>query len=414
MEELEEMIQLGVPRVPLHKAKESSEIRRSEVFCSKIIHQRSTHQIRFRRQPLFLLLVQHSHPEVTVPSPTGVYPRPLSSPFPCFQCHRAFSGVPIFIPTEMLDRRIEEYGNFCSAPCANTYLDKNMRDSNLSTRAADLFEYMQDIHGFRGTSIGFAPHFTQHVNYGGDLTDEQFDAVIGTPGLSTHILMKPYIPTEAVIEWQFAGEPAPVVAPPTKRQPTVPLFGKAMLHPGPVTGGVCKHDGDVSTAAAPSDQACFEMPTGSGSGSGSGSSSSDFLASVMRAKAPEVDHHHRWDATNLRQPPMEEIEERLATLPQLAKTTGLYELYLARKGGFDTPISDDEDQPGGTASRNGITRPRKKNLPSVTPAPPPAPTATSLSLAALLTSTGSCDSSGAAGERAKKKRKAGTKLNVGV
>ena len=416
MEDLEELIQLGVPRVPLHKAKESSEIRRSEVFCSKIIHQRSTHQIRFRRQSLFLKIVQHSHPEVLAPSADGVYPRPLSSPFPCFQCHRRFPGVPIFIPTEMLDRRIEEFGNFCSAPCANTYLDKNMRDSNLSTRVADLFEYMQDIHGFRGSSIGFAPHFTQHVHYGGDLTDEQFDAVIGTPGLSTHILMKPYIPTEAVIEWQFAGETAPFPAQaqaqapapaqasaptpaqaPVKRQQAVPLFGKAVLQQR------------VDEQEAPQQESVKPAV-----------SSSDFLASVMRAKAPEVDHHHRWDATNLRQPPMEEIEERLATLPQLAKTTGLYELYLARKGGFDTPISDDEDQPGGTASRNGITRPRKKNLPSVTPAPPPAPTATTLSFAALLTSTGSCDSVGATGnghghgDRPKKKRKATSKLNVGL
>ena len=377
MEELEDIIQLGVPRVPLHAAKESAEIRRSEVFCSKIIHQRSTHQIRFRRHPLFLKLVQHSHPDCTATSVNGSYPRPLSSPFPCFQCHRKFAGVPIFIPTEMLDRRIEEYGNFCSAPCANTYLDKNMRDSNLSTRVADLFEYMQDVHGFRGNDIGFAPHFTQHVNYGGDLSDEQFDAIIGTPALTTHILMKPYIPTDAVIEWQFSGEAASA-------------------------GPLLSPDGVGAALSAARRQPPSQQEE---------SKSGDFLASVMQVKAPEVNHHHRWDATHLRQPPMEEIEERLAGLPQLAKTTGLYELYLSRKGGFDTPISDD-DEPPGMASRNGITRPRKKNLPSATPAPPPTPTATTISFAALLTSAGGAGTTNASGERPKKRKKSSASANA--
>ena len=277
----------------------------------------------------------------------------------------------------MLDRRIEEYGNFCSAPCANTYLDKNMRDSNLSTRVADLFEYMQDIHGFRGNDIGFAPHFTQHINYGGDLSDEQFDAIIGTPSLTTHILMKPYIPTDAVIEWQFSGEVSACL-PPAERAVAAA--------------------GSSSSTSSPTQ----EETTG------------DFLASIMRVKAPEVDHHHRWDATHLRQPPMEEIEERLAGLPQLAKTTGLYELYLSRKGGFDTPISDDEE-PVGAASRDGIKRPRKKNLPSVTPAPPPAPTATTLSFAALLTSAaGSSGTNQSTAEKPNKRRKSSKNTKTAI
>lgn len=337
MEDLEDL--QALPRVPLHAAKESSEIRRSEVFCSKIIHQRSTHQIRFRRNPLFLKLVQHSHPECADRNAEGSYPRPLSSPFPCYQCHRMFAGPPIFIPMEMLDRKVEEFGNFCSAPCANTYLDKNMRDSNLATRAADLFEYMQDVHGFRGTEIGFAPHFSQRIAYGGDLTDEQFDAIVATPGLTTHILLKPYIPTDAVIEWQYS----PKEAPQSLGEPTA---------------------------------------TGAGVSSAAASVAKEVLETVMQEKSPEVDHHHRWDATHLRQPPIEEIEERMASLPKLAKTVGLYELYLQRKGGLEAPLSDDETP---VAPASGSRR--KKSMPSVTPAPPPPPTATSTSFASLLTSS---------------------------
>jgi hypothetical protein len=331
MEDLDDL--QALPRVPLHAAKESSEIRRSEVFCSKIIHQRSTHQIRFRRNPLFLKLVQHTHPECLDRTADNAYPRPLSSPFPCYQCHRCFSGPPIFIPMEMLDRKVEEFGNFCSAPCANTYLDKNMRDSNLATRAADLFEYMQDVHGFRGTEIGYAPHFSQRIAYGGDLTDEQFDAIVSTPGLTTHILQKPYIPTDAVIEWQYTQKEAREV------------------------------EGVSATATA----------------------ATQVLEAVMQEKSPEVDHHHRWDATHLRQPPVDEIEERMASLPKLAKTVGLYELWLQRKpGGLEGPISDDD---GASAPTPGTRR--KKSMPSVTPAPPPPPTATSTSFASLLTSSSS-------------------------
>lgn len=250
---------------------------------------------------------------------------------------------------EMLDRKVEEWGNFCSGPCANTYLDKNMRDSNLATRAADLFEYMQDVHGFRENEIGFAPHFTQHVNYGGDLTDEQFDMITNTPGLTTHILMKPYIPTDAVIEWQY-------------------------------TGGFSDRDHNTTTSnTAATNRQELDI------GVNKQVPCDDVLASVMKTRPPDTDHHHRWDATHLKQPSMDAIEERLASLPPLPKTTGLYELYLQRKGGLEGPISDDET----TATTTTGTRSRKKQLPSAVPPPPPPMNATTASFASLLTSNSS-------------------------
>jgi hypothetical protein len=189
---------------------------------------------------------------------------------------------------------------------------------------------MQDAHGFKGSEIGFAPHFSQRVEYGGDLDDEQFEAIVATPGLTTRLLMKPYIPTDAVIEWQFSG-------------------------------------GDVVTAAA----------------AAAGAAPNTVLAQAMKAAPPDTDHHHRWDATHLRQPAMEVIEERLAGLPPLAKTKGLYQIHLERKGGLEAPVSDDEP------STTTAPKSRKKQAASATPAPPPPPTATITSFASLLTSTGS-------------------------
>jgi hypothetical protein len=100
----------------------------------------------------------------------------------------------------MLDGCREEYGNFCSGPCANTYLHHNMANVDLSARAADLFYYLQEVYGFKGTQIGFAPHFSMHVDYGGHLSDEAFTKELNEPLVTSHIRMRPFYPTDAVIE----------------------------------------------------------------------------------------------------------------------------------------------------------------------------------------------------------------------
>ena len=285
-----------LPHVVLAGAPEDSDVRRSNVLCSKIIRDRSNRNVRFRRSALFMKIVHYNQPELTVPNDEGVYRRPLKSPFPCYNCHRTFTCPPKFMPIVMLDGSRTEDGNYCSGPCMLAYAHANLNDSNLAGLAADIFVYMQDVHGFRGSSVGLAPSFRQRQAYGGELTDEQFDVIVGNPCLTTHIRMKPFIPTDVVIEWQFAG--------------------------------AATDAGAVGTDAA-------DDPT-----------AATVLSTVIDTTTPEVDHHHRWEVRGLRQPPLEAIEARLAGLPVLEKRKGLYEVYLDRRGGFDNDINADDEGDG--------------------------------------------------------------------
>ena len=288
MDEVEEE---RLPHVVLAGAPEDSDVRRSNVLCSKIIRDRSNRNVRFRRSTLFLKIVHFNDPSIVAPSSTGEYPRPLRSPYPCFNCHRTFTCPPKFMPIVMLDGSRTEDGNYCSGPCMMSYAHANLVNSNLAGLAADIFCYMQDVHGFRGNSVGLAPSFRQRQLYGGELTDDQFDVVVGNPCLTTHVRMKPFIPTDVVIEWQFAGETHTTTS------------------------------NSVSASASVSQDDGVAV-----------------LNAIMDTKVPEVDHHHRWEVRGLRQPPLEVIESRLASLPQLEKRKGLYEIYLERRGGFDASV----------------------------------------------------------------------------
>lgn len=196
MEDLED--DLRAPRINLADVPEDKDIKKSDSFCSRIVQQNTRHCDRYIRCLTFLKILKHSFPEQTVFEPP--FPRPTCSPFPCFQCHRRFSGPPVFIPMPMLDGTREEWGNFCSGPCANTYLHTNMPNVDLAARAADLFYYLQENYGFSGTQIGLAPHFSLHVDYGGHLTDAAFTKDLEEPTLTSLIRTRPFYPTDAVVE----------------------------------------------------------------------------------------------------------------------------------------------------------------------------------------------------------------------
>ncbi len=297
-----------MPRVVLMNATDDVEVRRSEVFCSKIIQQRSNHQVRYRAGEAFLKLVRYCYPECAGPDEQGLWPRPFKSNIPCFNCHRRFAGPPVFMPITTIENKREEFGCFCSGPCMNTYLHTN-NDSNLPGRAADAFEYMQDVYGFRGDCIGLAPHFSQLEEYGGDLSDAQFDAVIGNPAVSTHIRMEPFRPTSVVIEWLESSVPQAAAAAGAASGVNVPRAQQAL------------------------------MPT------------SSVLDEVMGTEAPDANHHHRWDVRGLKQPSQEEIEKRLATLAPQEERPGMYALYLNRRGGFDAIVSEEEAGGGASAAK---------------------------------------------------------------
>jgi hypothetical protein len=272
---------------------------REKVMCSRIIHKRTDSRERFTANERYLRIVRHSHPSVTGPP----WPRPLSSPFPCDNCHRRFLGAPVFLVIKMLDGTLQEDGNFCSGPCANRYLDTFMRDGFLAERKANLLEYMQTVHGFKGSQLGMAPLWVEHQRYGGVLTDEAFDAIIGNPELTTTILQHPFIPTESVVEWKYVRdgsrrtcethEGAPASAPPSAPAP----------------------------APAPAATTPLSAPA---------------LDAVMGPPTLDIQRHQHWDVTDLQQPPLEEIQRRLRNLPPLPTFKSQWSVFLEQTAALGT------------------------------------------------------------------------------
>ena len=310
-------------RPPISSMPPDKNMVKRETHCSRIIQQRCQREVRFRPQMTFLRILEHAFAgAVPPPAEDGAYPRPLSSPFPCFNCHQRFETAPVFIPMTSLDGAQTEWGNFCSGPCANAYLHTNMNDSNLPGRAADLFEYMQEVHGFDGEQLGLAPHFSQLQAYGGDLTPEQFAFIVGNARLTTHIRMKPFIPTEVVIEWQL---------------------------------------------------------TGTAEGARAAVANTTALATAMgdASAAPQrITHHKTWTVRDKVQPTLDKIEERLASLPPTEKCTGLYELFLQRMGGF--PSEGQDAGPAPAAASVNTRAPSRSKSGKKPPAAPKAPPKTSL------------------------------------
>jgi len=205
-----------------------------------------------------------------------------------------------------------EWGNFCDPACANTYMHTNMNDSNLAARVADFYEYVQDVHGWEGENIGFAPHFSMLERYGGCLSDEKYMKVARTPGLRTFQRMAPFIPTEVVIEWQRRiDEMEADEAKPAAAQPT------------------CAFGSDRRAEEKKKTASAYEA-----------------LAKIIGYKPEAAHHHHQWEVRGLRQPPMAEIEARLMSLPKPEEKEGLYRLYWERHGkGAPLPQESMEDVP---------------------------------------------------------------------
>jgi hypothetical protein len=312
-----------LPKVALHRAQEST-VRRSSAFCCRLIKRLNNRLTRYRRSTRYLKILEASQAVHAPgePMPTGPpWPRPLCSPAPCFNCHRYFKGPPVFMPMRMLDGVAEEDLNFCCGPCARTYLHTNMRDAFLAVRDADLLEYMQRYHGFRGTSLGFAPHFTQLQRYLGDLTDEQFDEICQKPELTTSILRRPFIPTEVVVEWQCVGD-------------------------GGALDMACSAAGD-DAADARAGVGAVGPPTKAAQ---PGEAAVKVLTEVMQAPAPPTDQHQRWDVSFLQQKPHEEILKRCASLPELPRGESLYASFLAE---LDRQRDAGQAAPGADPSATG-------------------------------------------------------------
>lgn len=399
--------------VALDKAPVDPNMRVSDVFCSKIIHTNASSASRFQCSQRVHKILEYNGIATADTGPSALMvddasgswawprprPRPLKSPYPCFNCHRMFAGPPIFMPERLLNDQFEEDLNFCSGACMNTYIHYNLNDASFATRSANALEYMRKVHGFKGSELGLAPHFSQHVRYGGELTDEQFDAIIGTPALTTRILAVPFIPSKTVIEWTCSLDAEEG----DKRQRELHAemlrvqanLGRRKTAAAAAAADAADADDDVvmesvggtdgvsvsagaGAAAMPASHPAMSLEQNLAAASqGNGSVAAQILNCAMGQSATVPPHHRCWQTRNLRQPPLEAIEQRLAALPPLEKHDGAYELYLQEKGGFEdaavTAANADALEPKVPPSKKARTMASRARAKKPQPQPQPQP-----------------------------------------
>ena len=361
-----EFIEDELEKLPvLADSRDAPDVIRDEVFCSKIYHTNSTSQTRFTWMTTYAKILAHNGVDVRAAAPP--YPRPLKSPFPCFQCQMRFDGPPCFLSVIALNGDRTEWGNFCDPCCVNTYVHRNMNDANTAARMADQVEYCQDVHGFTGYELGFAPHFSEREVYGGSLSDAAFLEIARTPGLRTFERMAPFIPTPVVVEWQCTVEERGTdVADAAVQSALAAASGSgaslAALARLSGTGTKPVEDRPIEVAAA------------------THQSATEALNQVLGMRPDGVDYHF-WEVTGLKQPPLPQIEKRLRSLPQPEKKTGSYELYWARKEN-EEGSSDDDAEAGAPAKPKPATppaapvpasAPKKRKAPGAGPAAPRKP-----------------------------------------
>lgn len=169
---------------------------------------------------------------------------PMSTDLRCWSCTFTFAGPPRFVPTSIRGERCESgertviatKGNFCTFNCAARYIDDypgqispekrwRMRDQLL------LAYYF--FHGLRVQHIEPAPKKTRLTSYGGDLTEDEFLA-----------LMREIDPQN--IARDRRAEPA---APERLRVPTGTTAWDLCAARAPAASSVCRSEG-VSAAVS--------------------------------------------------------------------------------------------------------------------------------------------------------------------
>jgi ribosomal protein L34E len=100
---------------------------------------------------------------------------------PCFNCHRTFNTIPWIAPT-VLERvnnknTFKGYGCFCSEHCAQSHIEtKNYAERASGTSM--LLVMCRQILGQPRKFITPSEPFTSLKKYGGDKTEEEYDAYI--------------------------------------------------------------------------------------------------------------------------------------------------------------------------------------------------------------------------------------------
>jgi hypothetical protein len=138
-----------------------------------------------------------------------------------------------------------------------------------------------------------------------------------TKGLQTFERMAPFIPTEVVIEWQYRTD--------EMDSSTVPEASKGITQETP-----------------PHMQSSDKL--------------SHIMGQTMEKTSP---HHHQWEVRGLRQPPIDEIEKRLLSLPKPEEKEGLYKLYWERHGS-GAPLPDELNNPVALVEQQQQQRKKRK------------------------------------------------------
>jgi hypothetical protein len=90
----------------------------------------------------------------------------------CWKCDRKFKGIPYFVATKSLE---DPTGNFCSPGCAKAYIIRDVHGPHKWEMEMQLYNLYHDLHGHQASFINAAPDKILRIEYGGSMTDEEFE-----------------------------------------------------------------------------------------------------------------------------------------------------------------------------------------------------------------------------------------------
>jgi hypothetical protein len=93
----------------------------------------------------------------------------------CWKCDRKFNSVPYFIATKSLE---DPTGNFCSPGCAKRFILYDVNGPHKWEMEKQLYNLFYDLNGYEANSIDVAPDKTIRIEYGGSITDEEFENLV--------------------------------------------------------------------------------------------------------------------------------------------------------------------------------------------------------------------------------------------
>lgn len=101
----------------------------------------------------------------------------------CWSCNRSFKGPPWFEPQSISPMGkafcISIKGNFCGPHCVRRYIQTYTKDLSERLNKISMLQYVYELFtGKKNTDIQPAPPHTDMVQYGGDLTIQEYQKII--------------------------------------------------------------------------------------------------------------------------------------------------------------------------------------------------------------------------------------------